>query len=230
MGKKVKRYIASDFHNGNEVSDYDRIMGFLDLVDDDADEFLILGDWLELLWSNMTILATVAPYRHIIQKVKTIASKKDTKIVIGNHDWNIGLFASLIDPVKITPPFAEDGVYYTHGHEWDWESLILGTPVDPIWWSVNVAFFTLPLGLGFFLLNKLLGTEEDVYHRGIEIIHERASKYALENGYHTVVFGHTHLPIIEERNGVNLVNVGDQVDSYSYAIQENSVIELRTFP
>ncbi|GAI91991.1 unnamed protein product, partial [marine sediment metagenome] len=36
----MKRYIASDFHNGNDVADYDRVMAFLDLVDDDADEFL----------------------------------------------------------------------------------------------------------------------------------------------------------------------------------------------
>jgi len=177
----------------------------------------------------MTILSTIAPYRHITQKIRDIASKKPTRIVIGNHDWNLGIFASLLEPAAIVQPFAEDGVYYCHGHSFDWESLILGTPVDPIWWSVNVAFFTLPLGLGYFLLNKLLGAEEDVYHRGIEIIHERASRYALENGYHTVVFGHTHLPIIEERNGVNLVNVGDQVDSYSYAVQENGTIELRFF-
>jgi len=223
----VKRYIASDFHNGNAVADYDRVMGFLDLVDDDADEFLIVGDWGELLWSNMTILATMAPYKYITQKIRDIASKKQTKIVIGNHDWNLGIFASLLEPAAIVQPFAEDGVYFCHGHSFDWESLILGTPVDPIWWSVNIAFFTLPLGLGYFLLNKLLGAEEDVYHRGIEIIHERASRYALENGYRTVVFGHTHLPIIEERNGVNLVNVGDQVDSYSYAVQENGTIELR---
>jgi len=225
----VKRYIASDFHNGNKVSDYERVMGFLDLVDDDADEFLILGDWLELLWSNVSILTTVSPYRDVIQKVKAIASKKPTKLVLGNHSWSLGAFASYIEPVVVAAPFSEDGAYFCHGHEFDWESFILGTPVDPIWWSVNIAFFTLPLGLGFFLLNKILGTEEDVYHRGIEIIHERASKYALENGYHTVVFGHTHLPIIEERNGVNLYNCGDQVDSYSYLVQENGVIELRFY-
>jgi len=225
----LKRYIASDLHNGNDVSDYDHVMGFLDLVEDDADEFLIVGDWGELLWSNMTILSTVAPYRHITQKTRDIASKKPTRMVVGNHDWNIGLFTSIIEPVEVVQPFAENGVYFCHGHQFDWESFILGTPVDPIWWSVNVAFFTLPLGLGYFFLNKIFGAEEDAYHKGIEIIHERASKYALENGHHTVVFGHTHLPIIEERNSVNLYNSGDMVDSYSYLVQENGVIELRFF-
>ncbi|GAH98281.1 unnamed protein product, partial [marine sediment metagenome] len=42
-----------------------------------------------------------------------------------------------------------------------------------------------------------------------------------------VTFGHTHLPIIEERGGVKLVNVGDQIDSLSFAIEENGVVELR---
>jgi predicted phosphodiesterase len=225
----MKRIICSDFHVGNEVSDYDRVMGFLEFADDVGDELLILGDWLELLWSNMTILTTVAPYKYITQRVKDIATRKPVSCVIGNHDWNIGLFASLIEPVKIVQPFAENGVFYVHGHEYDWESFILGTPIDPIWWSVNIAFFTFPLGLGFFLLNKILGTEEDAYNKGIAIIHERASNYALKNGYHSVVFGHTHLPIIETRNGINLYNSGDQVDSYSYLIQENGIINLRTF-
>jgi len=197
----VKRYIASDFHNGNDVTDYNKTMAFLDLVDDDADEFLILGDFEELLWSNMTILTTVKPYRYINERVREIARKKPVLIVIGNHDWHLGLFASLLEPAKIVQPFVENGVYYCHGHEFDWESYILGTPVDPIWWSVSFPF-ALPLGLGFFLLNRMLGKSEDVYHWGIALIHERASAMARRNGYHTVTFGHTHLPIIEERGGV----------------------------
>ena len=32
----MKRYIASDLHNGNDVSDYDRTMGFLDLVEENG--------------------------------------------------------------------------------------------------------------------------------------------------------------------------------------------------
>lgn len=226
----MKRYIASDFHNGNDVSDYDRVMSFLDLVDDDADEFLILGDWQELLFSNMNILTTVAPYKYITQKVRDIASRKPVSCVIGNHDWSLGAFASLIEPVKVVQPFAENGVYYTHGHEFDWESFWLGTPVDPIWWTTALPFFIFsPLGLFYVLLNKVLGASEDVYTQGIAFLSERASNYALKNGYHTLVWGHTHLPRDEAKDGIRLVNCGDQVDSRSYAIEENGIIELRFF-
>lgn len=224
----MKRYIASDFHNGNEVSDYNRVMAFLDLVEDDADEFLILGDWQELLWSNMNILTTVKPYSYITQKVKDIASTKPVSCVTGNHDWNIGLFASLIEPIKIVQPFTENGVFYVHGHEYDWESFILGTPVDPIWWSVSFPF-VLPLGLGFLLLNKILGKEEDVYSWGIGLIHDRVSRFAIKEGYHTVIFGHTHYPVEEIRGGIKLYNCGDAVDSYSYLIQTDDIIELKYF-
>ncbi|GAJ03687.1 unnamed protein product, partial [marine sediment metagenome] len=105
----MKRYIASDFHNGNEVADYDRVMGFLELVEDDADEFLLLGDFEEMLWSNLTILETVPPYSYVTDKVRQIASERPTKVILGNHDWNLGLFALQIEPIQIVKPFAEDG-------------------------------------------------------------------------------------------------------------------------
>ncbi len=225
----MKRYIASDFHNGNEVTDYDRVMSFLELVDDDADEFLILGDFEELLWSNMNILTTVKPYRYVTEKVKSIAQKKHVAYVIGNHDWNIGLFASQIEPVKIVSPFAENGVYYTHGHEFDWLSLITGTPVDPIYWK-NALPFIAPWAFPIWLATRMWLGAEDKYHWGIALIHERARDYAVKNGYHTVVFGHSHYPVDEMRGGIRLVNDGDFLDSYSYAIVENGTIELRSFP
>lgn len=78
-------HIASDLHNGNRVSDYDKVMAFLDLVEEDADEFIMLGDWEELIWSNMNIITTVKPYCYVNQKVKTIAQKKPTKSIIGNQ-------------------------------------------------------------------------------------------------------------------------------------------------
>lgn len=221
----MRRYLASDLHNGNEVSDYDKVMAFLDLVDDDADEFLILGDFEELLWSNMTILTTAKPYRYVNEKLKAIARKKPVKIVCGNHDWNLGLFASLLEPVKIVSPFVENGVYYTHGHEFDWLSLITGTPVDPIYWKMALPFIA-PWAFPIWIATRMWAKAEDTYHFGISLIHEKARDYAVKHGYHTVIFGHTHYPIEEVRGGIKLVNVGDQIDSYSHAIQENGIIRL----
>ncbi len=224
----MKRYIASDFHNGNEVSDYDRVMSFLELVDDDADEFLIIGDFEELLWSNMTILTTVKPYRYVTEKVKAIAQKKPTKVVLGNHDWPLDLFTSAIDPIKVVSPFAEDGVYYCHGFEFDWLSLITGTFVDPIYWK-NALPFIAPWAFPMWIMTRLWAKSEDTYHWGISLIHERVRDYAVKHGYHTVILGHTHFPVAEVRGGVQIYNDGDMLDSYSYLVQENGRIELKYF-
>jgi len=224
----MKRYIASDFHNGNEVSDYDRVMGFLDLVDSDADEFLITGDWEELLWSNMNILTTVKPYRYITEKVKAIAQKKPTRVILGNHDWPLGLFASTLEPIKVCPSFAEDGIYYCHGHEFDWLSHITGTVVDPIYWK-NALPFIAPWAFPMWLMTRIWAKSKDTYNFGVLLVHEGARGYAVKHGYHTVVLGHTHIPTAEVRGGIKIVNVGDQLDSYSYAVQENGLIEVRYF-
>lgn len=223
----MKRYIASDFHNGNEVTDYDRVMAFLDLVDEDADEFLIVGDFEDLLWSNMNILTKTKPYSYVTEKVIDIAKKKPTKLIPGNHDWAQSLFASYIEPISISPSFAEEGVYYTHGHEWDWMSIFLGTPADPIWWWKT--FPLTPPHLLLSLANKTWGNAEDMYALGIAIIHERARAYAASHGFHTVVLGHTHFPTVETRGGIRLFNTGDMLDSYSYLLQTDGQIELRSF-
>jgi len=224
----MKRYIASDFHNGNDVSDYDRVMSFLELVDDDADEFLVIGDWEELLFSNMNILTTVAPYKYVTQKVRDIATRKPTFSIVGNHNWNLGLFASLIEPVKLIPPFAENGVYFCHGHEFDWLSVIVGTPVDPIYFK-NAFPFLFPHGVAIWIINKWLGKEEDVYYWQRAVIHERVAAFGREKRYHSVIFGHTHYPTEELRGGIRLYNTGDMIDSYSYLIQTDGIIELQRF-
>ena len=225
----MRRYIASDFHNGNEVTDYSRVMSFLDLVDSDADEFLILGDWLELFFSNLNIVTTVSPYKDIIQKVRAIASKKPTKLILGNHSWNLGLFKSYIEPVQIVTPFSENGVYYTHGYsEFDWLSFYVGTPVDPIYWQVAFPF-VFPWAFPIWLATRVWAKAEDTYYWGIALIHERARSYAVKKGYHTIVFGHTHYPVDEVRGGIRLINVGDALDSYSYAIEEDGNIKLGYF-
>ncbi|GAI51172.1 unnamed protein product, partial [marine sediment metagenome] len=173
-------------------------MGFLELAKNDADELIILGDFEELLWSNMNILTTVKPYSYVTEKIRAIARERPVKIVLGNHDWNLGLFASYIEPAKIVSPFAEDGVYYAHGQEWDWVSLITGTPVDPIWWSVALPF-VFPTQFFMWLAAKVWAESMDLYHWGIAWIHEQAADYARENGHHTVILGHTHFPAAEIR-------------------------------
>jgi len=222
----MKRYIVSDIHTGNDVTDYNKVMAFLELVDQDADELLILGDWMELLWSNFNIVSKVEPYSSTIVKIRQIASRKPVKAVLGNHDWNLGFFASHIEPVEIIEPFSEGGVYYTHGSQWDWVSVILGTPVDPIWWSQAMPF-VFPTQFFLWLAAKVWAGAEDEYYWGIAYIHERARAYAMQNGYHTVVFGHTHFPSEEYRGGVRLYNSGDFVDSFSYLTEEDGIINLR---
>lgn len=227
----MKRYIASDFHVRNEISDYTRIMDFLSLVESDADEFLLLGDWLELLWSNINIISTEAPYRYVFEKVRSMGNNVQVKIVTGNHDWNLTFFKSLLEPAQVIEPFQEDGVYFCHGHTFDWVSLITGTPVDPIYWDTFWPF-CMPPALAHMIIsraNEKWGKSEDRYFWGVALIHERAAAYARGKGYHTVVFGHTHYPSVELRGGINLYNCGDGQGSYSYLVQKDGVINLNYY-
>lgn len=222
----MRRYIASDFHIRNEITDYNKVMSFLDIVDEDAEELLIPGDWLELLWSNLNVITRDEPYRSVVERVREIACRKPVKLIPGNHDWNLYLFASELTPISIVPPFAEDGIYFCHGHEWDWVSFMMGTIVDPVYWSVAFPF-VFPPGIGIWIISKWFATEEDIYSWATAFIHERAASFARANGYHSVVFGHTHFPTIESRGGISLYNCGDMVDSYSYLVQNDQEIELK---
>ena len=168
------------------------------------------------------------PYRYVNEKVREIARTRPTRIILGNHDWSLGLFASQIEPAKIVMPFVESGVYYSHGHEWDWLSIITGTPVDPIWWGVAFPFI-FPTQFPLWLATKVWMGDEDKYHWGIRWINYFAAKAARARGCHSVLLGHTHFPQDTIADGVRLVNCGDFVDSYSYAIIEENRIELQRF-
>jgi hypothetical protein len=130
-----------------------------------------------------------------------------------------------MEPVKILSPFAENGVYFTHGHELDWVSFWTGTPVDPIYWS-NALPFVFPWAFPLWLATRVWAKEEDTYFWGIALIHERARSLAIKRGCHTAIFGHTHFPADEVRGGIRLLNVGDQIDSRSYVVQTDNDFKL----
>lgn len=81
----------------------------------------------------------------------------------------------------------------------------------------------LPLDHFMFLGNhKIMITHGQKYHvkMGLEYLVEEAKR----NGCDTVLFGHTHNPIIDERAGITLVNPG----SLSYPHRDNPSYAIMT--
>ena len=50
------------------------------------------------------------------------------------------------------------------------------------------------------------------WHGAAKKISERICKHARNNGYDTVVFGHTRIPLCDIFDGVKCINLGSQCD------------------
>lgn len=115
----------------------------------------------------------------------------------GNHDPDRNLKDHLVI----------GGCYFCHGHQFDWL----------FWRWARLRYFPLPK----FIVNlyktpaQKKGSLLD-YHLATIHCEYQAMKFCVKHGYKGVIFGHTHSPLILDREGYKLVNYGDWCDSFTW--------------
>lgn len=140
------------------------------------------------------------------------ASKVPTLLIHGNHDYNLQ-----IPGLNIVDNFLQDGIYDTHGWQFDKEQR-LGSPfyfwiVQYFPW-VHQRFFTTP--------SQVINSP-DIYTEQVLLIDKAAERFVERKKYQYLCFGHTHFP---EING-KLLNCGDFINSCSYIVIEDGKPELK---
>lgn len=140
------------------------------------------------------------------------SEKVPTVYIRGNHDYKIK-----VPELNIVDNYLQEGIYYTHGWEFDVEQCI-GSPL----YSWIVKYFP-------SIYQKLFRSpfetisEHNVYTEQVIMIQAAAAHFAEKKGYEYLVFGHTHFPRMKGK----LVNCGDFVDSGSYVVIEDGKPELK---
>ena len=252
------KFFISDLHlgDGSRTDDFHRdqeLLEFLEFAESEAQELIILGDFLELWQADLDKVLFI--HNKVINKLIHIKNKIKVTYVIGNHDYipfikfidsNIGISLEYRD--------TENRIIAEHGHKYDIFNRYQN-PLRSIKWPKGRQVAMLAAGIERFLhpdtdvwMKKALENMDDFLHQALLIRNKvtPASKeylskgghfgefndavtHHIKNGARIVIFGHTHRYQLEkEPNGI-YANCGTWTDSSqpTYIAYHKEAIELR---
>lgn len=209
-----KIYCASDFHIGDETANYPKIKDFLEIVRQDADKLILVGDTWDLWRNTAKTITSKDPFKSIHELLLDVAKDIPIVVISGNHDYALRRKFNFIN-IEIKNDFVEDGIFYTHGHKFDIQQQI-GLPFC----NIITDYFPFIYQLFFKKPSEIIDVEEK--NTANMIIYREVRKFMYNKPYNYIVMGHTHNPIINNK----IVDCGDFIDSLSYIIIENGIPKL----
>ena len=252
------KIFISDLHlgDGSRTDDFHRdkeLLEFLEFVDSEAQELIILGDFLELWQADLDRVLFV--HNEIIKKLLSLRKKIKITYVIGNHDY-IPFVKYLDLDIGISREYrdAESGIVAEHGNRYDIFNRYKN-PLKSIKWPSGKQFSLFVASLerlihpdvdkwtkktmvnldGFlqealFIRNKITpSTEEYVRCGGHFGEFQEAVKNHMNKGAKIVVFGHTHKSQLDIVGQGIYANCGSWVDGTlpTYVACHKDKIELK---
>lgn len=252
------KIFISDLHlgDGSRTDDFHRdgeLLKFLEFVEGQARELIILGDFFELWQADLDRIL----FRHneVIDKILSLRNKIKVTYVVGNHDYMP--FIKFIDSgagICLEYRDAENGIVAEHGHKYDIFNRYKN-PLQSIKWprGRRLALFAASLerfahpdvdvwlekaieNLDGFLRqatlirNKVTPATEEYLRKGG---HFGEFKEAVDNhinkGARIVIFGHTHRCQLDAAGKGIYANCGTWVDNAqpTYIACHKDRIELR---
>jgi UDP-2,3-diacylglucosamine pyrophosphatase LpxH len=208
----MKTYLASDFHNGLPESRSQDILNFLDIVQDRADELILLGDIYETWANSWENIVTQEPYKTVHEKIIETSRIVPVSITAGNHDYDLKMHIKNPN-IVINDGFTRDNIRYEHG----WKLDVVQMAAYPYYgWILN--YFPYIYQRYFYHPKKLMYSQND-------LINDVARGYAKKNGYKMICYGHTHYPNVSDDK--LLVNCGDMVKDATYVVLNDGKPELK---
>jgi UDP-2,3-diacylglucosamine hydrolase len=233
-------YIISDVHLGcedppAERRKEDRLLGFLDRIQEDASRLIILGDLFDFWFEyrrmvDMSYFAVLAGLWQI--------RKRGIRVdyFLGNHDyWTTGFFSSnLADAVHAEPVperFGNKRALLAHGDgisedekSYLFMKRILRHPAS------RALFRILHPDIGAWLAHRTSRTsrnrEEAKRIRGAKILREYAQRQIEAGAFDWIIAGHSHHPERTEFGSGVYLNTGDWSRHFTFGIIRGEDIRL----
>ena len=252
------KIFISDLHlgDGSRTDDFNRdkeLLKFLEFVENEASELIIVGDLFELWQSKMDKIL----FRHneVVSKLLSLKNKIKVTYVIGNHDYIpfIKFIDSGID-ISLEYRNQEDGIIAEHGHKYDIFNRYKN-PLQAIKWPSGRRFALLAASLerlvnrdaDVWLEKALEKTEDFIGHAALirNKITPSSQEYLKKGGHFgefteavtnhinnrakIVIFGHTHRCQLATIGQGIYANCGTWVDNATptYIAHHKDGIELR---
>lgn len=252
------RIFISDLHlgDGSRTDDFHRdklFLEFLEFVKTQAEELIILGDFLELWQADLD--RVLFKHSEIINKLLCLRNELKITYVIGNHDY-IPFIKFIDSDVGISLEYRdiENGIIAEHGHKYD----IFNRYKNPIksikqpsgkqltlfvaylerlihpnfdtWTKKIIENLDYFLQEAIFIRNKVTPATKEYLRRGGHFGEfEEAVKNHINKGAKIVIFGHTHKSQLQIVNQGIYANCGAWVDDVepTYIAYYKDRIELK---
>ena len=233
----MKTLFLSDLHLGFWYSRAKDILWVLE--NEEFDRLILVGDIFDIQQARKR--PYVDEYHtKVAKKLLKIARKKDVIYVLGNHDWDI------VHVLPYTKSFAGIKIckYYSywaginnhigciHGHQFDnipKHLAVIGDFLYIVGLRSNALLNRIRswFGLSYFSYSKWCKDRAKNLIAKTLNIHHKQIAMCVKNDYNVLVTGHTHMPRIDEYDGVRLVNTGAFVEIATYVVEENGEFELK---
>jgi len=205
----TKTYCSSDWHLGNECCDFPKILQFLELVQRDGSELILIGDVFDLWLLEFNEIITTEPYKSVYNVLLSVAEKHPIIYIIGNHDVEIASFIKNKN-IVIVNSFFRDNILFIHGHQFDLEMQI----ASPFFRSITKYF---PKIYQFFFKTPAQIIDKPEYGDRCIDYHNAIRVEIAKKNYSYLVCGHSHNPL---QNG-KLIDCGDMVNHSTFVLFED---------
>jgi UDP-2,3-diacylglucosamine hydrolase len=243
-----KTYFASDFHLGTpsyeaSLQREKKVVQWLEEITTDCDTLFLLGDVFDFWYEYKTVVP-----KNYVRLLGQLAKMSDQGIEIyffkGNHDmWTFDYLSKEIGIHVISEELKivlGDKHFYLHHGDALWHGETMYKFIRKIFrssWAIWL-FHRLHPNFGIGLANYLSRTsrkknsviDEQEIPLEKEYQYQFAQDYLKHNEVDYFIFGHRHRPanIPLAKNG-RLINLGDWVTKYTYAIWDGKEITLHTY-
>ncbi|MFC1703344.1 UDP-2,3-diacylglucosamine diphosphatase [Candidatus Omnitrophota bacterium] len=252
------KIFISDLHlgDGSRTDDFHRdrqLLEFLEFVESQAKELIILGDFLELWQADLD--RVVFRHSEVINKLLSLRKKIKFTYVIGNHDYiPFVKFVGADSDITLEYRDDEQQIVAEHGHRYDIFNRYKN-PLRSIKWPPGKHLTLLVTGLERFIhpdadkwtkntlvnldeflqkaitvRNKITPSSKDYVKCGGHFGEfQEAVKNHIREGAKVVVFGHTHKPQLDNVEQGIYANCGTWVDADTptYIVCYKDKVELR---
>lgn len=245
-GKKI--YFASDFHLGLDAGSDPaarerRVVAWLEEAATDAEAIYLLGDIFDFWWEYRKVVP-----RGFTRFLGTLSSLTDRGIVVhvftGNHDLWMKEYLSvecgvIIHHEPVTVMIGNDVFYLAHGEGLGTRSA--GFKFLLAFFHSRIAktlFSALHPRIGMAIGHRWSESSRLAKHMSLPFLGEeredliRHTRSMMKQGCKAryYVYGHRHLPLTFEENGVTMIILGDWFSYKSYAVYDGESLELVTIP
>ena len=196
--------VISDLHLGSAVCQAKLLEEFLEWAVDHCDQLVINGD----VFDDLNFKRLTKRHFACLKIIRRNSDRDDFRLVWvrGNHDGPIDIISHIVG-VEILDEYVFDNqqiqLLILHGDQFD--NFTTGYP-----WLTEVA-----CGIFYFIqiwmphrAARWIRRISKRWQRNSQLIERRAVEYARGHGFHYVTCGHTHLPLVAQREGVRYINSG----------------------